>query len=185
MVTRRKKVRKELNTLLGIITSQAMSISHLNEKISIPKEELENKRRDLFAEQEQSRVIKDVRTYADILQEPKTLRTPTETVKEIHSVIIFPLKEDTPDDTKTKLRKEINPTKLKLGIKDVRKLKKGGLVIHCDTKRDVDILKTEFETNESLKKDYAFKQMPRLNPKIILYGIEEHLTNEGQSKGSK
>ncbi|GBM01868.1 Zinc finger protein 112 [Araneus ventricosus] len=86
--------------------------------------------------------------------------------------------KDTPDDTKTKLQKEINPTKLKLGIKDVRKLKKGDLVIHCGTKRDVDILKREFETNESLKKDYAFKQMPRLNPKIILYGIEEHLTNE-------
>ncbi|GBL99252.1 hypothetical protein AVEN_177296-1 [Araneus ventricosus] len=86
-------------------------------------------------------VIKDVRTYADILQEPKALQTPTETIKEIHSVTIFLLKEDTPDETKTKSQKEINPTKLKLGIKDVRKLKKGGLGIQCDTKRDIDILK--------------------------------------------
>ncbi|GBN09885.1 hypothetical protein AVEN_198655-1 [Araneus ventricosus] len=146
----------------------------MNGKISILKEELENNRRNLIAEQEQSRVIKDVRTYADILQEPKTLRTATETIKEIPSVIIFPLKEDTPDDTKTKLQKEINPTKLKLGIKDVRTLKKSGLVIHSDTKRDVDILNRKFETNKSLKKDYAFKQMP----KIILYRIEKHLTNE-------
>ncbi|GBM23718.1 hypothetical protein AVEN_257630-1 [Araneus ventricosus] len=174
----KKKVRKELNNLLGIITSQAMSISHLNGKIYIIKEELENKRRDLVAEQEQSRVIKDVRTYDDILEEPKTSRIPTEMIKEIHSVTIFPLKEDTPNDAKTKVQKEINPTKFKLSIKDVKKLKKGGLVIHCDTERDVDILKREFETNESLKKDYAFKQLARLNSKIILYGIEEHLTNE-------
>ncbi|GBM73758.1 hypothetical protein AVEN_553-1 [Araneus ventricosus] len=127
---------------------------------------------------EQPRAIKNVRNYADILQEPKTLQTPTETIKEIHSVSIFPLKEDTPDDTKTKFQKEIKPAKLKLGIKDVRKLKKGGLVIHGDIKSDVDILKRKFKTNGSLKKDYAFKQMPRLNPKIILHGIEEHLTNE-------
>ncbi|GBM59177.1 hypothetical protein AVEN_21038-1 [Araneus ventricosus] len=130
-----------------------MSISLLNGKISILKEELENRRRDRVEELEQSRVIKDVRTYDDILQEPKALRMPTETIKEIHSETIFPLKEDTPDDTKTKLQKKIKPTKLKLGLKDVRKLKKGNLMIHCDTKRDVDILKIEFETNESLRKD--------------------------------
>ncbi|GBM24239.1 hypothetical protein AVEN_22571-1, partial [Araneus ventricosus] len=87
------------NNLLGISTSQAMSISHLNGKISILKEELENKRRDLLAEQEQSRVIKDVRTYADILQELKALRTSTEAIKEIYSVTIFPLKEVTVTST--------------------------------------------------------------------------------------
>ncbi|GBM33611.1 hypothetical protein AVEN_203658-1 [Araneus ventricosus] len=112
----KKKVRKELNQL-GIITSQAIIISHLNGKISILKEELENKRRDIFAKQEQPRVIKVVSTYVDILQEPKTLRTPTETIKEIHSVTIFPLKKGTPDDTKTKFQKEINSTKLKMALK--------------------------------------------------------------------
>ncbi|GBN05218.1 hypothetical protein AVEN_135325-1 [Araneus ventricosus] len=129
-----------------------MSISLLNRKISFLKEELENRRRDRVEEQEQSRVVKDVRTYVDILQEPKALRIPTETIKEIHSETIFPLKEDTPNDTKTKLQKEIKPTKLKQGLKDVRKLEKGNLMIHCDTKRDVNILKREYDTNESLRK---------------------------------
>ncbi|GBO23199.1 hypothetical protein AVEN_205747-1, partial [Araneus ventricosus] len=97
--SQKKKVRKELNNLLGIITSQAMSISHLNGKISILKEELESKRRYLVAEQEQSRVIKNVITYADILQEPKNICKNLLSLEEIvlvslksyFSIIIFKL----------------------------------------------------------------------------------------------
>lgn len=84
------------------------------------------------------------------------------------SLIIKPKQKQKSEKTKKDLRNQIQPSQLKIGIKNMRETKQGGMVIKCSEKEDIKLLKQAAE--DCLGKDYDI-ELPKLNlPKIKIVG---------------
>lgn len=84
------------------------------------------------------------------------------------SLIIKPKQKQKSEKTKNDLRNQIQPSQLKIGIKNMRETKQGGMVIKCSEKEDIKLLKRAAE--DCLGKDYNI-ELPKLNlPKIKIVG---------------
>lgn len=73
-----------------------------------------------------------------------------------------------PKEIQEELRQNINPASLKVGIRGLRETKRGGLVVKCASKKELDILQNAAE--KSLGSRYVVK-VPKLDqPKIKVIG---------------
>lgn len=74
------------------------------------------------------------------------------------------------------LKRNINPTQLKVGINSMKALRDGRLIIGSGRKEDIDILKKNIEDKCSQLLDI---NIPKLrNPNLIIYNIPEDITTE-------
>ncbi|GBL86980.1 hypothetical protein AVEN_218703-1 [Araneus ventricosus] len=100
-----------------------------------------------------------------------------EAVKEMRA-IIYPKQEGEQFNVKQKVQSVINPAKLQIGIKNVKNISKGALLIECGNEENLNKIKEEVESNELLKDEVAIRSPVKVNPKIIIYRVDDDLNPE-------
>ncbi|GBL74044.1 hypothetical protein AVEN_230954-1 [Araneus ventricosus] len=79
---------------------------------------------------------------------------------------------------KKKLQETIEPAKIKVGIRNIKNLNKGGILIECAKEDEIDKLRAEVESNENLREDIVIRRPVKVRPKLIIYRVEEDLDIE-------
>lgn len=72
------------------------------------------------------------------------------------------------------LKKEINPTTAKINIATVKNTKSGAVIVECASKEDSRKLKMAVDLSSKLQG----KEIKKGNPRIILRGIDKHISKE-------
>lgn len=107
-------------------------------------------------------------TYAEVVKKQDRKRDDSVVA------LIYPNIETESINTKT----DIDPTNLGLGIKRVRKINKGGILLQVANQADFDKLEVEMNTNEKLKENYTIRKGSKLRPRLIIYDVNPDLTHE-------
>lgn len=97
-------------------------------------------------------------------------------VSNIPNLIIKPKKKQDSKKTKEELCNNIKPAQLKIGIKNTRETKNGNVVISCQTKQEIEKLKTEAE--RTLGREYDVHITKLRNPRIKIIGYRGDATEE-------
>lgn len=92
--------------------------------------------------------------------------------------LIYPTEEVDSEVTKDLVKKNINPIELNMGIKRVKKVNKGGLLMELDSQGDYEKLEMELQVNENLKDRLTVKKSEKTNPKMIIYNISPDINDE-------
>lgn len=103
--------------------------------------------------------------YSDIL---KTDPKKNNIGNNFPTLIVKPKNKQTGGQTEKELKEKVNPTKLNLGIRNSRTTKDGSLIVKCETKEDINVLKTE--TERYLGTKYIIETPKMKNPKIKIIG---------------
>ncbi|GBN68707.1 hypothetical protein AVEN_173969-1 [Araneus ventricosus] len=99
-----------------------------------------------------------------------------------NTVLVYSKKETDSRKVRDKVQKAIDPFKLKIGIKNVKDVKKG-ILIECNKEDEIQRLTEEIEGNETLKNECEIHQPQKFNPKVIIYRVGENFDiEEGLSK---
>ncbi|KAF2905065.1 hypothetical protein ILUMI_01108 [Ignelater luminosus] len=69
------------------------------------------------------------------------------------------------------LKTNVQPSKLKMSIAKIKKIKSGEVIVECVNKQDVEKLKTIVDSSKDLKS----KEIIKGNPRIILQNIDKNL----------
>lgn len=94
------------------------------------------------------------------------------------AALIYPNIETESINTKTDVKNKIDPTNLGLGIKRVRNINKGGILLEVANQADFDKLQVEINKNEKLKENYTIRKGSKLRPRLIIYDVNPDLTDE-------
>lgn len=86
--------------------------------------------------------------------------------------IIYPKEETEGEEINDYIKKSINPAKLKVGIKRLQKVNKGGMFMEVNTK-EYENNENEVISNEKLKENCI--KTEKQWPIIIIYGTNEKL----------
>lgn len=76
------------------------------------------------------------------------------------------------------IKKNINPAKIEVGVRRVKKLNKGVLLMELNSDPEFEKLKYELITNENLKENYTTRKAEKINPKIIIYNLSEFIPDD-------
>ena len=82
----------------------------------------------------------------------------------------------TPEQIKTQLKKNTNPTDIKVGIKAVKTIRDRGLLIETDSEEERNILSTDISSKLG-EKLYIIQHKLR-KPRLIMYSVPEEITVE-------
>lgn len=91
-------------------------------------------------------------------------------------VVIKPKTKQESKTTKEVIRKTLNPTKLEVGITQIKDTKEGGVLIKCNSKEEIEKIKIAAE--KKLKRNYEIKTPEQRNPRIKIVDIEENIDKE-------
>ncbi|CAG9770387.1 unnamed protein product [Ceutorhynchus assimilis] len=107
-------------------------------------------------------------TYSQMAQ--RTALKPN--VKNIPSLIIKPKKQQHADKTKIDIKHNIRLDTLNIGVKNTRFSKNGSVIIKCDNKKDIEILKSKAENTLV---DYEVQLTRMKLPRFKIVGYEGQL----------
>ncbi|GBN95971.1 hypothetical protein AVEN_166248-1 [Araneus ventricosus] len=93
-------------------------------------------------------------------------------------VLLYPKKEGEKININKKLQETIDPAKIKVGIRNIKNLNKGGILIECAKEDEIDKLRAEVESNENLREDIVIRRPIKVRPNLIIYRVEEDLDIE-------
>lgn len=88
------------------------------------------------------------------------------------SVIIKPRSKQSAEVTKSDLQQNIKPAELKIAIRSTRNIRNGGIVVKCQTKEDMELLKTE-AANKLI--DYTVDAVRMKRPRFKIAGYSGDL----------
>ena len=111
----------------------------------------------------------------EVLSYSQTLQNKTRNRENIPSLIIKPKKYQSVEATTRDLQNKVKPTELKIGIKNTRGMKNGGLIVKCVTKTDVDKLKMDAENK---LEGYEIQITKMRLPRIKISGYRGDMTME-------
>lgn len=95
--------------------------------------------------------------------------------------LIYLNTESESEATRDEVKRHIDPVNLVnlgMGIRRVRKIKKGGVLMELENKMDYDKLEIELISNENLGENYTIRKAAKLIPRIIIYDISDELDEE-------
>ncbi|GBO04454.1 hypothetical protein AVEN_272490-1 [Araneus ventricosus] len=108
-------------------------------------------------------------SYANALK-----RVPPNKRKAKNVSLVFAKNKDTSsEEVKETLLKALAPSKIKIGIRNVRKLAKGGVAIECDSINGTESILQEINGNEQLRSTFEAKAPAKRLPRIIIYDVDE------------
>lgn len=84
------------------------------------------------------------------------------------TLIVKPKIKQTGDKTEKDLKEKVNPTNLNLSIRNSRSTKDGSIIVKCETKEDIHVLKTE--TEKYLGNKYIIETPKMKNPRVKIIG---------------
>jgi hypothetical protein len=92
--------------------------------------------------------------------------------------ITLKAKDDTlsPEQIKLQLKKNINPTDIKVGIKAVKILRNRGIIIEADSEEGINSLSSEINTKLGERLEIIKHKLRK--PRLIIYNISEEVTPE-------
>ncbi|GBL84647.1 hypothetical protein AVEN_191106-1 [Araneus ventricosus] len=93
-------------------------------------------------------------------------------------VLLKPKREGEKINIKKKLQETIDPTKIKVAIRNDKNMNKGGILIECATKDEIDKLRAEVESNENLREEIVIRRPIKFRSKLIICRMEEDLDKE-------
>lgn len=88
-------------------------------------------------------------------------------------VVIKPKKVQESKTTKEVIRKALNPSKLEVGITQIKDTKEGGVLLKCKSKDEIEKIKQEAE--KKLKKNYEITIPKQKNPHIKIVDLEDEM----------
>ncbi|GBM57502.1 hypothetical protein AVEN_137935-1 [Araneus ventricosus] len=105
--------------------------------------------------------------------------------KKQFNVIIYPKKDQNSDNTKKDIQSKISPSKISVRVNSVKNIKKGGILINTPSEEDIDKLIDEFKKTDSLFQNYEISKPKLFNPSIVIFQVDEQLTQEEVLEGLK
>lgn len=106
------------------------------------------------------------KTYSQIAQTAITDNKKLE-VKNLPSLIIKPKVKQNAETTSLELKAKINPSQLKVAIKNTRNTANGNIIIKCSNRNDLNILKLEAE---SKMENYDIQLTKMRKPRFVISG---------------
>lgn len=76
------------------------------------------------------------------------------------------------------IKKTIDPVDLKIGVKRLKKVSRGGVLIEVPTQDEYDKLELEVQSNLVLKDKFKIRKAEKIKPEIIVYGLDDTIPNE-------
>jgi len=174
------------NKIIGLIKSSkglAKTSKHNINKLVEEIDSIFNEQNKLLIEENKSKqeIIKlqtDIPTqqksYAQVIKD-NNHNTINKTTS--HVITVFPKSQDiTSENIKKKIKPEINPIALKVGINKIKNISKNGIIIECKTTNECEILKNEI--NSKLNTGCEAKQPIKKKPKLIIYNVSNDIDKE-------
>ncbi|GIX76034.1 RNA-directed DNA polymerase from mobile element jockey [Caerostris darwini] len=94
-----------------------------------------------------------------------------------HLAVVRPINEnETSTNTRACVQKNIDINQVKIGIKKVAPIKKGGIIIEAVEEDDLDKLIKELQNNPIIASNYKIGKPLKRKPHFICYGVSEELT---------
>lgn len=109
----------------------------------------------------EEKIVENKKSYAEITGEV---------------IVIKPKSKQECHITKENVCKNLNPSELGVGIKQIKEIKDGGILIKCNTKDEIN--KIRAEADKKLHENYSIKTPTQKNPKIKIVDINEQMSDE-------
>lgn len=143
---------------------------------------------DKIVEQYNQLFIENNKTSLKMTTEPKQIfaqivkKTKLQEQNTKHVLTITPKDNTTSSaETRKELKSKVNPTDLQVGISRVQNISKGGLLIECDTREEVNKLSKELTNIFSNKMEIKIPEKKK--PKLIIYNISNGIEAEEIERG--
>ncbi|GBN89220.1 hypothetical protein AVEN_3301-1 [Araneus ventricosus] len=94
------------------------------------------------------------------------------------SLVFAKNKETSSEEGKETLLKALAPNKIKIVIRNVKKLAKGGVAIECDSVKGTESILNEINTNQQLSNTFEAKTPTKRLPRIVIYDVDEAVQKE-------
>jgi hypothetical protein len=105
-------------------------------------------------------------SFANVLKRPKRQAIQPQPD---HSLLIYPKSAlQTSDKTKQDLIQSIDPVQIKVGVKTLRKVRNGGVIIKAGTDRDINAIRAELSSS-SIASDYNVRAPKKRNPRLRIF----------------
>lgn len=117
-------------------------------------------------------------TYAEITKKPERKRSLSRKREDSVVALIYPKADVESEVTRDEVKKSINPIQLGMGIKRVKKIAKGGVLMGLNNDTDYNKLALDIDSNDNLRENYVIKKAEKLRPKIIVYTLQSELEDE-------
>ena len=101
---------------------------------------------------------------------------PTSTREKQHQLIVKSITNATPAEIKTKLKANINPTEIKVGITGLKALRDGRVIIECEKKEDLEQMKKSIDDKLGQELESSIPKLK--NPYVVIYKIPDDITME-------
>ncbi|GBN91933.1 hypothetical protein AVEN_235983-1 [Araneus ventricosus] len=82
------------------------------------------------------------------------------------------------EEVKDTLQKALNPSNVKVGIKNVRKLAKNGVAVECNSRKDLEALIKGVNTDAGLSSTLEAKIPAKKFPRVIIYNVDDSISQE-------
>jgi len=166
-----QNIKTQLSQSGNLKTTIKSSITFSLDKI----EKLVQQQQQLFLHQNEKttpNTITPKQTFVQAVSQQKPQKQSTK-----HVLTITPKDNTiTSSETRKQLKSKINPINIKVGINRVQNISKGGLLIECETKEEIDRLSQELKTNLAVNMDIKIPEKKK--PKVIIY----NLSNDDQKE---
>ncbi|GBN90280.1 hypothetical protein AVEN_79036-1 [Araneus ventricosus] len=179
----KKLVQAELETLASVLFDKVEENGGLKAKVELLQaenavlhEQLSNPRiqTHLQVPQEQPQQRQAQKTYSEILKGKAKKRPPPR-----HVSLVYPKSGETSsEEVKDTLIREVDLNKAKVGIKNIRKIAKGGIAIECRSNKDLGKLLDEINANQKIADKLEARTPNRKLPRVILYDIDRTVPKE-------
>lgn len=117
------------------------------------------------------------RTYAETVKRERS-RSFSRTKSKEHVLLIYPKDENAQSEhTEKEIINKLNPTKLKIGVKRMKRINKGGVLIQTSTEHEMEKLKIEL-VDSKLDTDFTIASPKKFNPSIIVFDVEDSYKGE-------
>ncbi|GBN59800.1 hypothetical protein AVEN_211748-1 [Araneus ventricosus] len=113
-------------------------------------------------------------SYADALKRVPPSKRKAKNV----SLVFAKNKETSSEEVKETLLKALAPSKIKIVIRNVKKLAKGGVAIECDSVKGTESILNEINTNQQLSNTFEAKTPAKRLPRIVIYDVDEAVQKE-------
>jgi len=193
----KKELRQEIHTtvsslrkLVRSLTSELLDRKQENQKLCMEVKQLKDtldKERSTTSARQVATSINDNVTLANSWT--TTLAAPIGGKKKVlyseivgrkneerHKLTLKPKQHQTTEEIKQLLKTQIDPVNIQVGIRSLKSLRNGNVLIEADTKEEIEILNSQIR--EKCGDHIEANIQKRRNPRLIIYNIPDALTTE-------
>jgi hypothetical protein len=85
-----------------------------------------------------------------------------------------PKQHQTTEEIKKLLKAKIDPVNIQVGIRSLKSLRNGNVLIEADTKEEIEILNSQIR--DKCRDNLQANMQKRRNPRLIIYNIPDDIT---------